>query len=293
MTSSVTSTDRPTSSIGLLDVLGYGERDGVWRHPERTAVFVGDLIDRGPQQLETIGIVRPMVSAGSARIVLGNHEFNAIAYATPDPANPGEYLRTRYGDDDPHARPARGIPRRRRRGLAAPPRARRVVQDFPDVARPRWPARGRRCAGTRARSRCWRGDTLTAELIEASSRKGTPAYAAVEIVLKGPEIELGEDRGYFDPDDDWRTRARFRWWDPEATTLRRRSRDPRPTSSSCPTIPSIRRCQPYADDVPVIVGHYWRTGEPTVITDKVACVDYSAAKGGPLVAYRWSKATRS
>ena len=45
-----------------------------------------------------------MVSAGSARIVLGNHEFNAIAFATPDPANPGEYLRTRYGDDGPRHR---------------------------------------------------------------------------------------------------------------------------------------------------------------------------------------------
>ena len=48
---------------------------------------------------------------------------------------------------------------------------------------------------------------------------------------------------------------------------------------------------PYADDVPVIVGHYWRTGTPTVISTKVACVDYSAAKGGPLVAYRWSGET--
>ena len=53
-----------------------------------------------------------------------------------------------------------------------------------------------------------------------------------------------------------------------------------------PIDPPVR---PYADDVPLIVGHYWRTGEPAVITDKIACVDYSAAKGGPLVAYRWSE----
>ena len=40
--------------------------------------------------------------------------------------------------------------------------------------------------------------------------------------------------------------------------------------------------------MPVIHGHYWRTGEPKVTSPKIACVDYSAGKGGDLVAYRWS-----
>ena len=48
-------------------------------------MFVGDLIDRGPGQLDTLRLVRAMVEAGSAQIVLGNHEFNAVAYATVDP----------------------------------------------------------------------------------------------------------------------------------------------------------------------------------------------------------------
>ena len=69
----------------LLSLMGYKENRGAWTHPDRTAVFVGDLIDRGPGQLETIRIVRAMVEAGSAQIVLGNHEFNAVAYATVDP----------------------------------------------------------------------------------------------------------------------------------------------------------------------------------------------------------------
>lgn len=64
---------------GLLQKMGYREQDLVWRHPERTAIFVGDFIDRGPGQLETLRIVRSMVDAGSALAVMGNHEFNAIA----------------------------------------------------------------------------------------------------------------------------------------------------------------------------------------------------------------------
>jgi hypothetical protein len=51
-------------------------------HPDRQAIFVGDLIDRGPRQVESVEIVRSMVDAGAAQIAMGNHEFNAIAYAT-------------------------------------------------------------------------------------------------------------------------------------------------------------------------------------------------------------------
>ncbi len=38
-----------------------------WRHPEgRRAVFLGDLVDRGPRILDTVRIVRNMVKAGTA-----------------------------------------------------------------------------------------------------------------------------------------------------------------------------------------------------------------------------------
>ena len=79
--------------VGLLRHLGYHDTGGCWRHPVRTAVFVGDLIDRGPRQSATLDLVRRMVDAGAARCILGNHEFNAIAWATPDPDRPGEHLR--------------------------------------------------------------------------------------------------------------------------------------------------------------------------------------------------------
>ena len=69
----------------LLRRLGYRERHGAWRHPDRTAVFVGDLIDRGPHQVATVDRVRRMVDAGAALCVMGNHEFNAIAWTTPEP----------------------------------------------------------------------------------------------------------------------------------------------------------------------------------------------------------------
>ncbi|MDX2706451.1 polynucleotide kinase-phosphatase [Streptomyces sp. PA03-6a] len=55
----------------LLGKLGYV--DGV--HPEgRTAVFVGDLVDRGPDSPGVLRRVMGMVAAGSALCVPGNHE---------------------------------------------------------------------------------------------------------------------------------------------------------------------------------------------------------------------------
>lgn len=46
--------------------------------------------------------------------------------------------------------------------------------------------------------------------------------------------------------------------------------------------------RPVHDDAkPVFLGHYWLTGTPQVLSPKAACLDCSAGRGGPLVAYRW------
>jgi protein phosphatase len=69
----------------LLATLGYEvveRREGtgldagpVYRHPDgRQAVFVGDLVDRGPRVLDTLRLVRNMVDGGSGWCVAGNHE---------------------------------------------------------------------------------------------------------------------------------------------------------------------------------------------------------------------------
>ena len=41
-------------------------------------------------------------------------------------------------------------------------------------------------------------------------------------------------------------------------------------------------------EIPVFIGHYWFKGDPERISPNVACLDYYVAKGGKLVAYRWS-----
>lgn len=68
----------------LLADMGYRSVGGVWRHPSRQVVFVGDFINRGPEIRETLSLVRSMVEAGSALAVLGNHEYSSILYHIKD-----------------------------------------------------------------------------------------------------------------------------------------------------------------------------------------------------------------
>lgn len=80
--------------INLLKRLGYTNRQGVWQKHNHQAIFLGDLIDRGDQQLNTVNTVRRMVESGNALCILGNHELNAIAWYTPNPYKPSDYVRT-------------------------------------------------------------------------------------------------------------------------------------------------------------------------------------------------------
>ncbi len=61
--------------LSLLDRLGYDTAADPIVHPEgRRAVFVGDLVDRGPAVAEVLDVAMSMVDAGSALCVAGNHE---------------------------------------------------------------------------------------------------------------------------------------------------------------------------------------------------------------------------
>jgi len=64
----------------LLATLAYApDATGVWRHPEgRRAVFVGDLVDRGPRIPDVLRIVMGMVTGESAYCVPGNHDMKLM-----------------------------------------------------------------------------------------------------------------------------------------------------------------------------------------------------------------------
>lgn len=63
----------------LLAELGYAEVEGVYQAPEgRKAIFVGDLVDRGPDSPGVLRLVKAMVEADQALCVPGNHDVKLV-----------------------------------------------------------------------------------------------------------------------------------------------------------------------------------------------------------------------
>lgn len=61
----------------LTEALGYNQAG---EHPEsRTLVFLGDLIDRGPDSPGVVELVKELVGKGRAVAIMGNHDLNAAA----------------------------------------------------------------------------------------------------------------------------------------------------------------------------------------------------------------------
>lgn len=67
----------------MLDALGFRRAAGRWTHGEnRRIAFVGDYVDRGPRAAEVVELVRELCDDRVALALAGNHDTNAIAFAT-------------------------------------------------------------------------------------------------------------------------------------------------------------------------------------------------------------------
>jgi len=279
--------------VELLQHLGYHESSRNWRHPDRTAIFVGDLIDRGPKQLATVALVRGMVEAGAAQCILGNHELNAVAWVTPDPERPGKFLRDHHkpGNREQHQEFLDVV--------EGTPRQKEITDWFRTL--PLWLD----LLGLRVVHACWHEEsmevlrpvlsenhTLTDEAVRLGSQPGNSIFEALEIVCKGPELALPPGLSFPDKEGKIRHDVRVRWWLPEAKTFREAAIVPPGREGLIPDVPlpAEWKGHPYSGP-PVIFGHYWFSGKPAVISSQFACLDYSVAKQGPLMAYRWDGET--
>ena len=274
----------------LLEKLGYQKDVGVYRHPSRKVIFLGDFIDRGDFQCEVVDIVRSMVDSGTALAVMGNHEFNAIAFFTPD-NHSGGYLR-------PHSE--KNI-KQHRAFLDAyeesPAEYEDTINWFKTL--PLWLDLG----DLKIVHACWDkheiddillyqdGDNHLGEgLLLNSCRIGTWQYTAIETILKGKEITLKSGASFHDKEGNERHNIRVRWWDKDVKTFREAFMGPESARTHIPDdeIHGDHLVEYAHDAPPVFLGHYWLEGEPAPLAPNLACLDYSVAKpGGMLMAYRW------
>lgn len=280
--------------VFLLEQLGYDRhKGGVYSHPARKAIFMGDLIDRGPKIREALQIVRGMVEGGHAMCLMGNHEFNALAYHTRHPQDPNRFLRKR----DPQGKNVRQHFQTIRQ---VPPNE---LYDYLSWFRtlPLWLDLGE----LRAVHACWDAPAMariekewkldggiTTEFLTEATDPETPLFDAVEDVLKGKELELPEGVFFHDKDGHPRRKLRVKWYEsPLNQTFHSYAFQSGESFPSDP-IPSEleKKIVSYPpDDPPVFFGHYWLHAEtPAPLSPNVVCLDYSVAKCGMLCAYRWN-----
>jgi hypothetical protein len=288
----------------LLAKMGYAQKGGAWRHEHSTAVFLGDFIDRGPRQRDTLTIARGMVDGGHALAVMGNHEFNAIAYHMANPGVAGEHLRRRTQKNyDQHESFLREI------GEDSAEHA-EWIDWFLEL--PLWLDLG----DLRVVHACWHpeviarteellgGPFLSREMMPEACRRdgngrdsyandgsppdcGSELFHCVETLLKGIEVALPEGMSFKDHGGHERGSARVRWWLDHPTTYREGSIAAGHDTGMPETVLPAAVLPGHDGASPVFIGHYWLSGDHVPLAPKVASVDYSVARGGPLVAYRW------
>lgn len=272
--------------VTLLAKLGYTESQFGFCHPERKAIFLGDLIDRGPEQVRVLTIVRAMVESGFAHCILGNHEFNAIGWLTKKQDGHG-YLRTRNSKNkNQHAEFLSQV------GEESDEhhywvnwfKTLPIWLELPDI---------------QVIHACWHPDSmqvikpylsdsyqLTDEHMQACFTVNHPAREALEILTKGLELPLPDGCYFFDKDGYKRTSTRVKWWGTTSSLIF--AFMPSEISKALPEAEVIQSILKLAAPAkPTFIGHYWLKGKPSIENDLVACLDFSVAKDGALMAYKF------
>lgn len=268
----------------LLQKLDYQMKNGIYQHPKgRKVVYLGDFIDRGPKIREVLHIAKNMCDSGNATAVMGNHEFNAIAFHTKNTQNGGFYRKHNFKEIRQHYATLeqfnsfsdewnmflnwfKELP---------------IYIEFDDF---------------RAVHACWdqkhidwleeNFNSFTDQFIADASNKQHEAYIVIEELLKGKETKLENGLSFKDKDGTERFECRVKWWQPK--DKRKKYGE---LMMACP--PKIKDTPlahnyyyHYEGETTVFFGHYWLKGSPALENPKAICLDYSVAKGGHLVAYR-------
>ena len=274
--------------IELLEKLGYSIKDGVYCHPTRKVLFIGDYIDRGPQIRATLAIVRSMADSGNAIAIMGNHEYNALCFHREE--REGGHLRKHLIINIiQHFETLKQFQNRQHE-----------YEDYLEWFKtlPLY----YETADFRAVHACWdedhigylrsvlKHDRLTEKVLHESVRMGTELFQIFDETLKGKEVLMPAGLYFRDKDSNVRNEIRIKWWkDPAHSTYREMSVLPIENLPEATIDESLTGHIKYysRDERPVFFGHYWLTGTPHLLEKNVCCLDFSVAKHGYLTAYRF------
>ncbi len=271
----------------LLKKMGYEKKNGVYNHPDRFPVFLGDYIDRGPNIKEVLHLVRSMQENGSAIALMGNHEFNYLCYHIRDE------------NDQPF----------RQNSSKNEKQIRETNEVLKDISEREsyldWMASLPIILETnnyRAVHAQWKNSSVEQiknSGIQKFNRDGLLKLYSnnnlkenLNILLKGLEIKLPEKLQYKDNEGHERKESRLKWWN---SSSGKKFGD---VFASLPEEIMEKDISEFhfdfsdfynSSDKPVFFGHYWlKPREFGLTSSNTCCLDFSIVKGGFLASYRFS-----
>lgn len=269
--------------VSLLEKRGYAPVDGIWQHPERKALLMGDLINRGTMNLAVLELVKAMHQNGKADVICGNHEFNFIAWHTR--TSSGEFVRSH------HAHNHRQLKNTLEEFDAQP----HLLETY--LGWMKTLPLFMETSVFRAVHACWDDELISKAkrgaypinleseaFIREAATPGTDSFFYLERLLKGPEYRLGRVHQFKDNDGNLRRAVRVKWWNsdqPLANILLNRN------DVNVPDNERFRAELPKVmTDKPTFIGHYCLgDAEPAPLTEHLICVDYCVYRQKRLVGY--------
>jgi hypothetical protein len=132
------------------------------------------------------------------------------------------------------------------------------------------------------------GKPLDDTLLLATHQKGSDLEQARKLLTSGMELALPDGRYIQDKEGHRHYEVRLANWRDWASALHEIALVP---SGQEEQIHGLALPEGYnrtpITGTPIFIGHHWFKGQPKIESGKLACLDWSAAAGGPLVAYRW------
>jgi hypothetical protein len=274
--------------LTLLDKLGYSQLDGVWQHPDRILISLGDLVDRGPGQKNVVDILKRMHEHGKAIVIMGNHEFYAVAWHLKGPN--GKPLR-------PHS--PKNYSEHREFLEQAQQGSQWYVEainwfkslplyfedEFIRCIHAAWHENHLNTLKAHTNS----DGVINAEVWADPSSVDMSFYKALEYCINGPKLNLPEGAFFIDSNHKKRVKVRLKWWDITNNPTYRNACTSVPNPQQLPDEPIALSSLPVIHGVkPIFFGHYWMQGTPVLMKDNIACLDWSVVQNnGRLAAYRF------